>query len=591
MNIKELLHRAYYIIKGFSDTDTSNEIILEIMTITLFSEKIDIVYVINIEQEEELYNFLESINTRKKDIYFNALSSLKRRKIPLKIIVELLRMFSEVEDKCLLECADYVYTEISSKKFKEFYLSSIPWINDLVLAIFKQNKGNIMFNAECGTGLFIEQAYNNNIAKEYIGYSVSRDVVDVAAYRAELDEIKKITLKTEKFLYEDTNWMADMIYLTYPFGMRQIYQDPYVLACWDKLGVKYGIIDRRKPSFNMLCILNALENLSNNGTLIALIPNGGLFNANDRTIREYFVEHDYLDAIITLPPRVIPCMGVDCSLIILKKEKQINQKIKMIDTVKWVTKQRRHSEFSNDNIVDIMNAYVRDEENEQVKLVSKDDIREADYNLNFGNFGTYEAIVNPVKLKNVSETIFRGYQIKAAELDEIVTSDVENTNYRIIAVADIQQEGYIADNLQAVNIKNKRKFSKYCLEDGDLIITAKNTSVKTAIYHKQPGINTILSGNLICIRLNQEKCNPYYLLAYLKSENGEIELNKAQRGTVVKVISPAQLEEMIISLLEPEQQNIIASNYKDTVQEIKELQKRINKKLDSMKMIYNELGN
>lgn len=588
MNIKELLHRAYYIIREFSATSASNEIILEIMTITLFSERRDIEHVINIEREEEFYSFLENINIRKKDIYFNALDSLKGREIPLKIVVELLRMFSEVEDKCLLKCADYVYTEISSKKYKEFYLSSIPWINDLVLAIFKQNKGNIIFNAECGTGLFIEQAYNNNIAKEYIGYSTNSDVVDVAAYRAELDGVEKITVKTEKFLYEDSNWMADMIYLTYPFAMRQIYQDPYVSARWDKLGVKYGIIDRRKPSFNMLCILNALENLSNNGTLIALIPNGGLFNTNDRTIREYFVEHDYLDAIITLPSRIIPCMGVGCSLIILKKEKQINQKIKMIDTAKWVTKQRRHSEFSNDNIVDIMNAYVSGEENEQVKLVSKDEIREADYNLNFGNFSRDEPIVNPIKLKDVSETIFRGYQIKASELDKIVTSDAENTNYRIISVADIQQEGYIADNLQAVNIENKRKFSKYCLEDGDLIITAKNTSVKTAIYHKQPGINTILSGNLICIRLNKEKCNPYYLLAYLKSESGEIGLNRAQRGTVVKVISPAQLEEMIISLLEPEQQNIIASNYEDTVQEIKELQKRINKKLDSVKSIYDK---
>lgn len=586
MDIKELLHRAYYIIKGFSDTDTSNEIILEIMTITLFSEKRDIVNVINIEREEEFYSFLENINIRKKDIYFNALGSLERRKIPLKIIVELLRMFSEVEDRYLLECVDYVYAEMSSKKMKEFYLSSVPWINSLVIAIFKQNKGNIMFNAECGTGLFIEQAYNNNIAKEYIGYSANSDVVDIAAYRAELDGIKKITVKTDKFLYEDANWMADMIYLTYPLGLKQIYQDPYVSARWDKLVVKYGIIDRRKPSFNMLCILNALDNLSNNGTLIALVLNGGLFNINDRRIREYIVEYDYLDTIISLPSGIIPGIGVGCSLIILKKERLDNRKIKMINTTEWVTKQRRHSEFSNDNIVDIMNAYISGEENEQVKLVSKDEIREADYNLNFENFGVYEPLINPVKLKNVSEDIFRGYQIKASELDEIVTSDAENTNYRIISVADIQQEGYIADNLQAVNIENKRKFSKYCLEDGDLIITAKNTSVKTAIYHKQPGINTILSGNLICIRLNQEKCNPYYLLAFLKSESGGIGLNRAQRGTVMKVISPAQLEEMTISLLEPEQQNIIAANYKDTVQEIKELQKRINKKLNSMKSIY-----
>ena len=233
-----------------------------------------------------------------------------------------------------------------------------------------------------------------------------------------------------------------------------------------------------------------------------------------------------------------------------------------------------------------MSAYINNEENENVMFVTNDTIRSRNYNLDLQYYTPNEKATDLVKLEDVIETIFRGYQIKASELDEIVTDDNDSTNYRIISVADIQVEGYISDDLQAINVADKRKFNKYCLEEGDLIITAKNTSVKMAVYHELKGIKTVLSGNLICIRLNQTKCNPYYLQAYLVSKDGERALNGIQTGTAIKVINPKQLETMTISLLDIDKQNNIAKNYKDTILEIKKLQYECEKKIEMLKDIY-----
>ena len=53
-----------------------------------------------------------------------------------------------------------------------------------------------------------------------------------------------------------------------------------------------------------------------------------------------------------------------------------------------------------------------------------------------------------------------------------------------------------------------------------ILITAKNSIVKTAVYKAEDNKKIILTGNLIVIRLDKNKCDPYYLQAFLNSEDG-----------------------------------------------------------------------
>lgn len=130
------------------------------------------------------------------------------------------------------------------------------------------------------------------------------------------------------------------------------------------------------------------------------------------------------------------------------------------------------------------------------------------------------------------------------------------------------------------------KLSKYYLEDGDLIITAKNSIVKTAVYKAEDNKKIILTGNLIVIRLDKNKCDPYYLQAFLNSEDGQNEIKSIQTGTTIKVINPKRLEEMMIPLKVIEDQKKIAALCKKTIQEIQDLKNTLYVKTKSLGTIY-----
>lgn len=130
------------------------------------------------------------------------------------------------------------------------------------------------------------------------------------------------------------------------------------------------------------------------------------------------------------------------------------------------------------------------------------------------------------------------------------------------------------------------KLSKYYLEDGDLIITAKNSIVKTAVYKAEDNKKIILTGNLIAIRLDKNKCDPYYLQAFLNSEDGQNEIKSIQTGTTIKVINPKRLEEMMLPLKVIEDQKEIAALCKKTIQEIQDLKNTLYVKTESLGMIY-----
>lgn len=593
MENQEIINKAYFVLRGTDFIGEKKKVIVAIAAITFFSDRNQLVDLIYNSNEDFLGN-LKKLNIYKKnEIVFSQLveivetSHLKNR-----YIIELFRMFLELDDNKILEYINSPASEMEEGKGKYFEITNIPWINKLVAKLFKSqdddNSKKKLFNVECGSGLFITHAFNEKVAEEYIGYNKYSEDVFFADLRGKINNIKNCTIVEQEYLFNPSEVQADMIYAFYPFRMKNVYSNLAIDSKRREILYKHGgfNIMKRKPSFNMLCLLNTLDSLSNTGVMIAIVHQGALYNQADEEIRKYFVENDYLEAIISLPIGIIPGIRIPTSMLIFKKKKKIKQQIKIINAYEWVEKQRRYSEFSDNNIEQIVSAYKNNEENENVIFVTNDTIRSRNYNLDIKYYAQNEEATDLVKLEDVVETIFRGYQIKAAELDEIVTDDKDSTNYRIISVADIQVEGYISDDLQAINIVDKRKFNKYCLEEGDLIITAKNTSVKVAVYHKEKEINTILSGNLICIRLNQTKCNPFYLEAYLNSEEGKRELQSIQTGTAIKVINPKQLEIMNISLLDKDKQDIIANEFKNTVYEIKTLQKECNKRKEKLKYIY-----
>ena len=142
------------------------------------------------------------------------------------------------------------------------------------------------------------------------------------------------------------------------------------------------------------------------------------------------------------------------------------------------------------------------------------------------------------------------------EVDELAD---ENGEYEILTISDIDN-GIISTNLKKVSVDDNR-FERYLVKENDIIITSKGTRIKIAVVSNIGDRKIVANGNLIVLRIDTKKLNPYYLASYLNSSNGQATLNQIQTGSVIISINPSSLVEINISTFDIETQNEIAKKY------------------------------
>lgn len=83
-----------------------------------------------------------------------------------------------------------------------------------------------------------------------------------------------------------------------------------------------------------------------------------------------------------------------------------------------------------------------------------------------------------------------------------------------------------------------------------------------------------------------KKLNPWYLVAFLITDIGVKILKKAYIGSLHSSLSIKKLEDTIIPILSIEEQNKIAQRYFEKINEIKEIKKDLNGKIQITKEIF-----
>jgi hypothetical protein len=153
-------------------------------------------------------------------------------------------------------------------------------------------------------------------------------------------------------------------------------------------------------------------------------------------------------------------------------------------------------------------------------------------------------------LADASQFIFRG---RAAGNDE---GDGE---IRVVNIKDLGEDGEIdCSNLQRVNMP-ARKALPYMLEDGDLVVTARGTLMRCAVFKKQP-FDCIISSNLVAVR-GDPRLNLRYLLVFLLSPAGKKLLGQIAQGRGQILLSPKALGTLLVPVPSAETQRRIAAWY------------------------------
>ncbi|MFH6650999.1 type I restriction-modification system subunit M [Streptococcus suis] len=172
---------------------------------------------------------------------------------------------------------------------------------------------------------------------------------------------------------------------------------PYSVKNWNRSGLKpsdprfevAGVLPPdSKGDFAFL--LHGLYHLGTHGTMAIVLPHGVLFRgAAEGEIRKRLIEKNQIDAVIGLPSNLFTNTGIPVCIIILKKNRELNEPVLFIDASRNFIKAGKQNALQEKDIAKIVDVYTnRSEEEGYSHLASRQELIQNDYNMNIPRYVT-----------------------------------------------------------------------------------------------------------------------------------------------------------------------------------------------------------
>lgn len=160
---------------------------------------------------------------------------------------------------------------------------------------------------------------------------------------------------------------------------------------WDPEGKEndprysYGLAPKGKADYAFL--LHDLYHLNQNGIMCIVLPHGVLFRGGEEgKIRKNLIENNKIDAIIGLPSNIFFGTGIPTIIIVLKQNRP-NTDVLIIDASKGFVKEGKDNKLRACDIRKIADTVRERTDCEKYsRVVSKEEIRANDYNLNIPRY-------------------------------------------------------------------------------------------------------------------------------------------------------------------------------------------------------------
>lgn len=181
----------------------------------------------------------------------------------------------------------------------------------------------------------------------------------------------------------------------------------------DKRFSKFGVAPKSKADYAFL--LHDLFHLRSHGIMTIVLPHGVLFRGGEEgEIRKNLIERDHIAAIIGLPANIFFGTGIPTIIMVLRQKRTENE-VLFIDASKGFVKEGKNNKLRASDIkriVDVVNKRASVENFS--RLVSKDEIRANEYNLNIPR---YISSAEPAESWDLYASMFGG--IPFTEIDEL----------------------------------------------------------------------------------------------------------------------------------------------------------------------------
>lgn len=149
----------------------------------------------------------------------------------------------------------------------------------------------------------------------------------------------------------------------------------------------FGLAPRGKADYAFL--LHDLYHLKPSGIMTIVLPHGVLYRGDsEQEIRRALVEKNHIDAIIGLPEKVFFGTGIATIIMVLKRpETRADESILFVDASQGYAKEGKNNKLRASDIRRIVDTVTRRRETpDYARLVTREEIRQNDYNLNISRY-------------------------------------------------------------------------------------------------------------------------------------------------------------------------------------------------------------
>ena len=255
-----------------------------------------------------------------------------------------------------------------------------------------------------------------------------------------------------------------------PLYVDAVVSNPPYSQAWDPTNKendprysRFGLAPKGKADYAFL--LHDLFHIKPDGIMTIVLPHGVLFRGGEEAqIRKNLIEYNHIDTIIGLPANIFYGTGIPTIIMVLKQRRNITDTL-IIDASKGFIKEGKNNKLRASDIKKIVDTVVNRETIDKFsRVVSKEEIRKNDYNLNIPRYvdsseeneswDIYASMFGGIPLNEIND-LYK-YWDAFPELKESIF-DIQNESYANLCAGDIST--LIKNHLNIIDFEKKFKLA------------------------------------------------------------------------------------------------------------------------------------
>lgn len=287
------------------------------------------------------------------------------------------------------------FADTAGKKGGEFYTPTE--VVRLMVQIIEPKEGESVYDPTVGSGgmliqshQYIEENSGNTHHIKLNGQENDGGVWATCIMNMILHDVKDFEIEhgntLEEPMFKDLGGKYkkfDKILANPPFSMNYKKENLTQTSRY-----KWGYAPESKKA-DLMFVEHMASSLKKNGLMACVVPHGVLFRGSkEKEIRSAMLEDNIIDAVIGLPPALFYGTGIPAAVLVIKKNRKEDEPIIFINADAEYAEEKARNRLQASNIEKISYVYhTKDETNQKYsKLITLDEIREQEYNLNIRRY-------------------------------------------------------------------------------------------------------------------------------------------------------------------------------------------------------------